>query len=89
MGRRLMVRTEEQSIEEPFSSLYSILMTTLLTTRDVSIELGITPRRVQSLISSGRLRANRIGRDWLIDPSDIESVRHRPPGRPRTKNIGK
>jgi hypothetical protein len=43
----------------------------------------LTPRRVQALIASGKLRAQRIGRDYLIDPADLPTLERRPPGRPR------
>lgn len=45
--------------------------------------LGVTPRRVQALITSGKLRAQRIGRDYLIDPGDLELLERRPSGRPK------
>lgn len=55
----------------------------MLTTTDVAKKLGVTPRRVQALISSGRLKARRIGRDWLVDAKDIGAVKVRRPGRPQ------
>jgi excisionase family DNA binding protein len=29
---------------------------------------GVSPRRIRQLAASGRIRARRHGRDWLIDP---------------------
>ena len=56
---------------------------TLLTTAQVAAALGISYRRVLALINSGRLRATRLGRDYFIEPGDLESVRARKPGYPR------
>jgi len=52
-----------------------------ITTKEAALELGITPRRVQALIKSGRLPAEKIGRDWIIDHKNLELVRVRLPGR--------
>lgn len=62
-------------------------MTNLITTADAARELGITIRRVQALIGdgTGRLRAQRVGQIWLIDPTSLDAVRERPPGRPVAK----
>jgi excisionase family DNA binding protein len=53
-----------------------------LSTSQAATELGISTRRVQTLIASGRLKAERVGREWLIAPADLEAVRVRKPGRP-------
>jgi excisionase family DNA binding protein len=55
----------------------------LLTVAQAADLLGISPQRVRQLISAGRLKAEKAGRDWLIDPPDLEAVRERKPGRPR------
>jgi excisionase family DNA binding protein len=50
--------------------------------------LGVSVRRVQAMIKQGTLRAEKVGRDWLIDEVEIERARQqaRPPGRPRKKD---
>jgi len=58
-------------------------MTNLIPVGKAAFLLGVTPRRVQALITSGKLRAERIGRDYLIDPADLPTLERRPPGRPR------
>ncbi len=65
---------------------------TLIDTGTAAAELGVSRRRVQQLIDGGNgpLRAVQIGRDWLIDPADLDAVRERasvgwPKGRPRGK----
>jgi len=35
------------------------------------------------MITAGRLKAQRFGRDYLIKPKDLEPVKKRQPGRPR------
>lgn len=54
-----------------------------LTTAEAAEALGVTPQRVRALIAAGRLKADKVGRDWLIAPPDLEAVRIRRSGRPR------
>lgn len=54
----------------------------MLTTTQAARELGVSPRRIQALIASGRLPAELIGRDWHIEARDLKAVRVRKPGRP-------
>lgn len=44
--------------------------------------LGICPRRVRVLITDGRLKAKKFGRDYMICYDDLDAVRVRRPGRP-------
>ena len=57
----------------------------LLSTREAAAELGLSTVRVIVLINSGRIPATRVGSYWAIRRADLEGVRHRPTGRPRTK----
>ena len=61
----------------------------MITTTQAAKILQVTPRRVLALINSGRLPAQRPGRDWLINPKDLKLVQDRrpgyPAGRPRNK----
>ena len=56
-----------------------------LTTEQVAQRLGITPRRVRALITARRLKAKKIGRDYLIDSRDLAKFTPLPPGRPAGK----
>jgi len=56
-----------------------------LTTEQVAERLGVTPRRVRALITAGRLKAKKIGRDYLIDSRDLAKFTPLPPGRPAGK----
>lgn len=53
-----------------------------LTTNEAAERLGVTVRRVNDLITSGRLPATRFGRAYMIRESDLKLVEHRQPGRP-------
>ena len=53
-----------------------------LTTAEVAERLGVTRARVLALIRVGRLPTVRAGPLHLIDPSDLELVKDRKPGRP-------
>lgn len=58
-------------------------------TTEASQRLGVTPNRVRALIKAGRLPAQKLGRDYFIDPNDLKLVRNRKPGRPRLARKGK
>jgi len=60
----------------------------VITTKSAAAELGISVRRIQALISAGRLRAKRVGRDYLISPRALDAVRVRLPGRPGWQKRG-
>jgi len=47
--------------------------------------LGISLRRVQQLVSNGRLPATEFGGSFMILESDLQYVLERKPGRPRKK----
>jgi excisionase family DNA binding protein len=57
----------------------------ILTTQQAADELGLTRRSVQLLCKTGKLRHERFGHDYAIRRTDLESVRVRPKGRPRTR----
>jgi excisionase family DNA binding protein len=53
-----------------------------LTTPEAAERLGITVARVQQLIWKGRLPAQKIGRDYVINEDDLKLVAERKSGRP-------
>jgi excisionase family DNA binding protein len=53
----------------------------LLTTRQAAQKLGVTVARVHQLMRAGRLVAQKLGRDWVIEEADLELVADRKPGR--------
>jgi len=55
----------------------------MIGTTEAARQLGISSNRVRDLIASGRLKAQKIGREYAINPSDLKVVQNRRPGRPR------
>ena len=55
----------------------------IIGTAEAAKRLGVNPSRVRALIDSGRLKAIKVGREWLINPKDLDAVKNRKPGRPR------
>ncbi len=68
-------------IAEWFFMCYKAAMK-LLTTQEAAEQLGVSVRRVTELITSGRLPAERFGRAYMINDSDLKFVEDRKPGRP-------
>lgn len=56
-----------------------------LNTKQAGMILGICPRRVRVLITEGRLKAKKFGRDYMICYHDLDPVRIRKPGNPGKK----
>lgn len=54
--------------------------TKLLSTEEVATELGVSRNLVQKWIKGGRLPARQVGRTYVVDASDVESMRERPRG---------
>lgn len=54
-----------------------------LTTKQVAERLGVTIRRIQALVTSGRLPAQKFGRDYMIREKDLKLVENRKVGRPK------
>lgn len=61
----------------------------LLTTAEAAASLGLARSYIIAAIRRGQLRAEKIGRDWLITPKDLAAWNSRrkptgyPAGRPR------
>lgn len=57
-------------------------MDDVLNTEQAAERLGVSTRRVQQLIKSGRLPAREFGGSYMISAGDLKLVEMRPPGRP-------
>jgi excisionase family DNA binding protein len=59
----------------------------LVTTQAAATQLRISTRRVRALIAAGVLKAEKIGRDWMIEEAHIAALKKlpRPRGRPRKR----
>ena len=55
----------------------------IISTTEAARRLGVTANRVRVLIRAKRLKAIKVGHEWLIDPKDLEAVKERRVGRPR------
>ncbi|HET8671284.1 MAG TPA: helix-turn-helix domain-containing protein [Candidatus Saccharimonadales bacterium] len=60
----------------------------IISTAEAARRLGVTANRVRVLIRSKRLKATKVGHDWLIDPKDLDAVKERKVGRPRKSRKG-
>jgi excisionase family DNA binding protein len=54
----------------------------LLTTRQAAERLKLSIPRIHQLINEGRLRAEKVGRDYVIREEDLKLVGERKRGRP-------
>lgn len=55
-----------------------------LTTKEASVILGVSRRRVIALIEQGKLKARKFSNVYIIAPNDLEKVKCRRSGRPET-----
>jgi excisionase family DNA binding protein len=55
----------------------------IISTAEAAKRLGVTTNRVRAMIEAKRLKAIKVGREWLIDPKDLEPLKDRKVGRPR------
>ncbi len=57
-------------------------MKNLISSKEAAEKLGLSLRRVQALITDGRLPAQKIGNSYVVNEKDLELVKERTPGRP-------
>jgi excisionase family DNA binding protein len=55
----------------------------IISTTEAAKRLKVSPSRIRAMTGSGRLKAMKVGKVWLIDPKDLDSVKDRKVGRPR------
>jgi excisionase family DNA binding protein len=55
----------------------------IISTTEAAKRLG-----VRVLIRAKRLKAIKVGHEWLIDPKDLDAVKERKVGRPRKSRKG-
>jgi excisionase family DNA binding protein len=67
--------TDEERLEFKRSELAAarrLFVPEPLTTSEVAARLGNSPANVRQAIARGTLRAMKHGRDWLVEPSELE-----------------
>ena len=58
----------------------------MLSVSEAAERLGLSVQRVRALIAEGRLKAQKIARDWAIPETALEKITvHGKAGRPRKK----
>ncbi len=55
----------------------------LLSVKDAAAALDLSEQRIKQLIYEERLRAEKIGNQWIIVEADLETVKDRQTGRPK------
>lgn len=55
----------------------------LISSAEAAEKLGVHITRVQVLIREGRLPAQKVGRNYVINEDDLSFVKERKPGRPK------
>ncbi len=53
-----------------------------MTLIEAAIALGVSPTTLRLQIRNGRLKAEKIGRDWHLDTAEVERYRVEQLGRP-------
>jgi hypothetical protein len=57
----------------------------LIDTTKAAAILDVSPRRVRQLVTSGRLKPQIVGGNFIFSRTDLAKVRNRKPGRPKKK----
>jgi len=57
----------------------------ILSVKEAATWLNVSTRRVRFLIASGLLKAEKLGRDWILKQSSVDAYVPRPVGRPKRK----
>ncbi len=58
----------------------------LLNTKEASEKLNVSAIRIRQLIQQGRIPATKVGRDYVIQESDLKDIAERKNGRPKKES---
>ncbi len=58
-------------------------MSNFLNTKEAAEKLDVSVRRVQALIKKNQLKAEKVGRDYIIREKDLQNIKAGKAGRPR------
>ena len=64
---------------------FGLSMGDKLTTIELGKAVGLTHNRINQMIKDGEIKAEKLGRDWIIDKKYIDIIRNRPERRGRKK----
>jgi len=56
-----------------------------ITTKELAIEVELSDIRIRQMILSGEIKAEKFGRDYMIDVEYIKIIKNRPERRGRKK----
>lgn len=59
----------------------------LLSVKDAAEVLHLSEQRIKQLIYDQRLKAEKVGNQWIILESDLDAVKDRSTGRPSKEKI--
>jgi excisionase family DNA binding protein len=57
----------------------------MLSTIEFAEMMNVTPFRVRQMIYDGSIKAEKIGRDWVINAKYVDVIKNRPERRGRKK----
>jgi excisionase family DNA binding protein len=60
----------------------------IISTAEAARRLNVSSSRVRAMIKAKRLKAMKVGHEWLIDPKSLDAVKDRKVGRPRKARKG-
>ncbi len=59
-------------------------------TKRAAQKLGVTPAQIRHLLSQGRLKGEKFGRDWMVETASIDDyIANRPKPGPKPKRRGR
>lgn len=64
---------------------FNVRMSKMLSTIEFAEIMSITPFRVRQMIYDGSIKAEKIGRDWVINAKYVDVIKNRPERRGRKK----
>lgn len=82
------VKKNPSALTDIFYKSYKVAMK-LISSAEAAEKLGVHITRVQVLIREGRLPAQKVGRNYVINEADLKLVKERQPGRPKKQSSKK
>jgi excisionase family DNA binding protein len=68
--------TPAESFAEETTTVAALTLEPLMTVAQVAGVLGCSPQWARRLVSSSRLAAHRVGRQWLVETASLDEYRY-------------